>query len=446
MPKPHRNRLTSRVAMAALLLSSTLPAALAAGLDSTLIERIDCSALTSQPCFRITLRVVGGQQLPSADPATLLTQFQVSANGAAATPFHLQSLSATPSAGPRSRVTLLLLDISGSMNPQQYSAALQAAKAYVADLDPAADVVGVATFGSRNVISGVHGAPYGRTVADLTKIIDALPKPERRNNTALYSAVVAGLEWVENWIKNNNNNKGLSGFLVVFTDGRNDVQAGDDPGLLKGAAGLQAATERIATSPVQVIPIGLARPGDTQSISEAELRALGAGRTRIVTAGADLSGAFQRSRQYTLSDLQLSVVLTNAGQSLTGRDVRFRVEHAAGLSGEGVWRAPGIGPSVSDVSAKPEEMEALRGRLENLQMPANDLWDLLRPWVVLAGWIVLLLILYYLMPKAIWPDAEAEIYQTAGSSGSSGRRAGDSSPGTERPGRSSRDETAKIPK
>src|SRR3954454_13773075 len=102
-------------------------AADAARLDVTLAERIDCSVLTPKPCFRLSLRSIDGH-IPPADAATLLSQFRIAANGAPAVPFYVQPLSTASSGGPQNRVTLILLDISGSMNEQLYAAAVNAAK------------------------------------------------------------------------------------------------------------------------------------------------------------------------------------------------------------------------------------------------------------------------------------------------------------------------------
>ncbi len=66
-----------------------------------------------------------------------------------------------------------------------------------------------------------------------------MPRPEPRNNTALYSAVRAAVETLQQ----RRQADAEQPRLIVLTDGTNDVrpQDGDDQGLLTGPSGLANA-------------------------------------------------------------------------------------------------------------------------------------------------------------------------------------------------------------
>jgi Mg-chelatase subunit ChlD len=147
---------------------------------------------------------------------------------------------------------LVLVDISGSMKGQGIELTRSALRTFISELPRGSVRIAVAPFASRNLAPQIRAAAFTDPQSALAQV-DALPQPE--GNTGLYSAVEIGSEVVKGALQNAP--KDAWGALLVITDGRNDVRPGDDPGLLSGAAGRDAAINAVASSGSYVWLIGI---------------------------------------------------------------------------------------------------------------------------------------------------------------------------------------------
>jgi hypothetical protein len=203
---------------------------------------------------------------------------------------------------------LILLDLSGSMRGEGLRYARSGLRGFIRGLPQEGVVVAVAPFESRQVVARITSARFVPPSQAL-QVLDALPQPDVSANTALYSAVVAGLERLDGEMRGAE--PGTRGGLVLLTDGKNDVRGrGDDPGLLSGPAGRRSAADVAAKSPHQIWIVGAGSQG---SVDREEL--------------ATLAG----SRGEALVDSLDAVVLGNhfghiGRQIVSAREVTLRVE------------------------------------------------------------------------------------------------------------------------
>lgn len=147
---------------------------------------------------------------------------------------------------------LVLVDISGSMKGQGIELTRSALRTFISELPRTSVRIAVAPFASRNLAPQIRAASFTDPQSALAQV-DALPQPE--GNTGLYSAVEIGSEVVKGALQNQP--RDAWGALLVITDGRNDVRAGDDPGLLSGAPGREAAVNAVASSGSYVWLVGI---------------------------------------------------------------------------------------------------------------------------------------------------------------------------------------------
>ena len=138
---------------------------------------------------------------------------------------------------------LVLVDIIGSMKGAGIELTRSALRTFISELPRGSVRIAVAPFASRNLAPRIRAAVFTDPQSALAQL-DALPQPD--GNTGLYSAVEIGSEVVKGALQNQP--KDAWGALLVITDGRNDVRANDDPGLLSGAAGRDAAVNAGASS------------------------------------------------------------------------------------------------------------------------------------------------------------------------------------------------------
>jgi hypothetical protein len=235
--------------------------------------------------------------------------------------------------------------------------------------------------------------------------LQALPKPEPRNNTALYSAVRTAVET----LRNQHRPDDAQLRLMVLTDGTNDVQPqkGDDKGLLTGPEGLAVAAAAVQQSGIDVLPIGI---GDRRSIDEVAMARLGT-RPPLITLDVEtLHKAFQLRQTPQDGSITVTLQAPEALASralLAGRVVRFRARMTLADGStlvenrQALWVAPPVAtPVFEDEATNAEQRAFLRdGRMDR---GAQILF--LRPFLIFAGFAVLLALLWFGLPRLLWPD------------------------------------------
>ncbi len=240
---------------AGLLLCATLMAARAAaqGPDSAVpLRLVRCAAKADVPCLeaRVPLDAPSLALIAKLDSTT---EAHAWVGDLAGRMLVGPAVATARSVVPPLRL-LILLDRSGSMIGEGIAYTRSTLREFVEGLDSASVRVAVAGFESHAVADGIAAAEFVTPHA-AAEALAALPKPDPRANTALYSALVDGSTRVAHATAQA---PGTQGAILLVTDGRNDVgHAGDDPGLLTGAAGLTAAVQAAATAHQRVWIMGV---------------------------------------------------------------------------------------------------------------------------------------------------------------------------------------------
>src|SRR5215470_10540222 len=376
---------------------------------------VECEPEGADPCFRLQFGFVDetgtpvNVQLPPS--SQLISHVAVQVDGQTVMPFYAMSTAGSSKRIKRPQTTLLLFDISGSMltadlaGQSRFEAAKGAAAEYLKDFSDGQDRVAIVPFASRNVEKTITAARFVNTRAEAQDELNALPQPQPRNNTALYSAVYEAVRTLQQQRRPDEEQPRL----ILLTDGTNDVQtqAGDDQGLLTGPSGLTTAAAAVQQTGIDVLPIGL---GDRQSIDEVAMTRLGT-RPPLITFDLEALHKAFKLRQFP-KDGSLTVMI-KAPESLAsrtllaGRVVHFRtkvtLEDGSVLveNRQALWVAPPVAtPSFEDKATEAEQ----RAFLTDARLDHDSIWLFLRPFFVFATLAGVLAILWFGVPRLLWPD------------------------------------------
>jgi Ca-activated chloride channel family protein len=387
------------------------------------LKLVSCEPASTVPCFRMKLNLVDGAgqpynaQLPPPDK--LASQITVTMGGQQITPFYATAAGESV-AKVRGRAALVIVDISGSMKKilptgqTRFEAAKMAVKSFLGQFEEGVDRIAVVPFESHQVRERIESAVFARTRSAAIAQVDALPEPELRNNTALFSAVVFGTETLRNALPRLEKEMGETpeAMVIVLTDGNNEVLKGDDLGLLAGPAGMDEASRYARQAPFPVIAIGFGEPG---SIDEAALRQIS---TKYYLA-SDYEG-LRRIFTFTRTFLNNRLAATFSSPypdraSLAGQNlpviVELKLPNGQVLrSPEVLWSAPQMGVPVYAGKCNPDEMKAV---LQNLPVSAG--WtSIIRPLGVFVGLALLLLLMWHWLPRLVWPEQFIGVMPGAG--------------------------------
>ena len=381
------------------------------------IRLLSCDPATKKPCFRLKFNVVDEQGAPlnlNLPPdKDLRGQMKITLDNQEIVPFFARAQSGTATA-VRGRIALILVDISGSMNKvlasgrTRFQTAQEALQQFLEGFDPSVDRVAVVPFESHHVVETINAAQFASTKDEALEQINSLSAPQPKNNTALYSAVVLGLGVLA---KQASSVPGApETLLIIMTDGKNEVFKGDDPGLIAGPEGLEQAHKAVQSAGIQVIGIGFGDPGQ---IEEAALRQISTKYYMAEDLGK-LSQIFAIAR--TL--LTNRIVATFASpwddrSSLEGRSIPIKADltlpggpHLE--SGVFSWAAPEIGIPTFDGKCDVQELQAAL----QLTPATGNLLTTLRPVLVFFGLGTLLLVLWFWVPRLVWPEQYIGTFQT----------------------------------
>jgi hypothetical protein len=370
--------------------------------------------LANAPCFRLKFNIVDdkGDPAPRELPAPeqLARSLNIHMGEKTASPFFVSIDSEGQRRAVQPRVAMILIDVSGSMNTRlktgqtRFEAATAAASIFLNGFEDGADRLAIAPFGSRDVIETIRSARFATTRQAALDALAAIPRPDPKANTALYSAVNAAVDALASAAHQ------VSGspetLLVVMTDGENDVRRSDDPGLLAGTEGLEAVARHVEESGIPVQAIGF---GSRDEIDETALRRIGT-KYNMTEDPEDLKRLFTVARALLNSRIRVTFESPWMDRaSLAGRSFPFtadlRLPSGETLhSNEVIWSTPQMG--VPAFQGKCEEAEA-RALLVRNRLQESTGWlgiAILRPLVVFAGLGALLVILWFGVPRIIWPE------------------------------------------
>ncbi len=406
--------------MKKILLGIVFVAGIAAGANAQvasleLVGRPQLVECKGMPCFRLVLNGLDAEQRPVplrvTDLATALTEWRV-LEGATPQPlFFVGSLDAGDKVTLKGRYSMLLLDTSGSMaaalprsGQTRFTAAKKAMLSWAANFADGVDHVAVVPFESHRVSERVRAADFAATADALRRQINALPTPLPSNNTALYSAIIEALTKLKPFRQ-----AGYEVMLVVFTDGANDIRPGDDPGLL-GPEGLDLARRAVTEASVPLFTIGFGAAGQT-NFDERALKTLawpGESNYRAATTAEALQEVFGTAREKLTNRIRLTVgpVADSKGQ-LAGRTIPFKViftragQAPVETTKETPWLSMGLGVPAWEGQLDAQEFEAF---VSTRSGPVTTGLVPFRRLLVLAMYAALLALLWFGLPRMIWPE------------------------------------------
>jgi Mg-chelatase subunit ChlD len=374
---------------------------------------IECK---DQPCFRILLNSVDAEGRPAPLAlASLKPEDKVTVTeGVRRHPvFYIQSLEADLAS--RGNYSMLLVDISGSMNIRmpssgitRFEAAKRALNRHLMEFREGVDHLAVVPFESHQVAQRIRGAVFADTVEGARRAISSLPLPQARNNTALFSAIHEALPILQTYKE-----AGYQTSLVVLTDGKNDVRPPpqDDPGLL-GVSGFPLVKKRADETGIQIVTIGFGATGE--AFDEPALRALAwPSESNYYYAGDEerLEQVFSAAREKLTNRLQVTFGPVRRDKNqLTGQSMAFRVFlETADLRklesrSEPSWVSPAIGSPSYEGTLDRGELSALVSRPLGPDMANPLLARLARRSVITLIFGTILAFLWFGFPRLVWPE------------------------------------------
>ncbi|MBY0508027.1 MAG: VWA domain-containing protein [Bryobacteraceae bacterium] len=376
------------------------------------VKLLSCEPASTVPCFRMKLNLVDSTgaprnvQLPAANE--LAGAMKVHVGGQELKPFWA-SAAGDSTQKIRGRAVLVIVDNSGSMlrklstGQTRFEAAQQAISVFLDKFEEGADRVAIVPFESHLVQARISSAQFARTRADALSQVRALPMPEEKNNTALYSAAVIGMETLQAALpRMQTTSDPLETMVILLTDGNNDVLKGDDLGLLAGPAGQEEAAQAVRKSGIPVVAIGFS---DTGGLDEVALKRIS---TKYYLA-SDFDG-LQRILAFTRTFLNNRVTAAFASPfadraSLAGQNLPISVDlrlpdGSVVKSEEFVWTAPQMGVPTYAGKCSPDELKAVM-----VAQPVSAGWtSIIRPVGVFCGLGLLLVVLWFWVPRLIWPE------------------------------------------
>ena len=412
----HRQRTSQRVALlcrAVALLTVVLACPIWSSAQYRLefadkMRMVNCSPATNVPCFRLKANVVDAEGAPAAiplpDTKLLANSIKIHTDRREIVPFY--AAVGEQDVEKSSRVALIVIDTSGSMlqpmpsGRTRFDAAKAAASRFLDGFEAGLDQVAVVPFESHQVAPRIRAAQFATTAEQARQQIEALPPPEFRNNTALYSAVDISLDVLLRKMANDGGSAEV--MLIVMTDGKNDVQPGDDPGLL-GPEGTEIVGGKVAAAGVQVIAVGL---GNNSSIDWPALQRIST-RSHLVPDEESLSRVFSFARELLLNRLQVTFRSPEEDRaSLGGQTLRVSMTLAAASgdieSNETVWSSPQMGLPLFEGNCEPAELKALLA--DPTLRTESSWWTVIRPMLVFLGIGALIMILWFWIPRLVWPE------------------------------------------
>lgn len=373
----------------------------------------DCSPVTLAPCLTLSVTPSDAGGAPAAvllPPQNRLAKaVSVQTSTGTITPFYVKA--DTGSGAIRSRVVLIEVDISGSMNQQtstgasRFAAARQAIASYLTTMQDGVDEVAIVPFESHDVVPTIQASVFTTKRDQAIGQLNALPQPGPKKNTALYQAVYTGVDTLDAELKRLQKS-GISRSsvipqLVVMTDGKNDLLPGDDPGLLDGPLGLEQAVAKVRAAGVEVVGIGFGDPAD---IDTDALRRLS---TRFFLASdpGQLAHALQSSVPARPGNLEIAFLAPGRDRaSLAAHNTNFvitlHLPDGQTLASPAITYAP---PAMSLPLYEGHIGYAGLKALSAAEPPALSGWSsVLRGILIFAGLGVVWLLLWFWLPRIVW--------------------------------------------
>ena len=385
---------------------------------TTPAQLVDCAPVTPVPCMSVGVTAIDDSgkpapfELPTPRELPGRLSLQSGDSSTQVHPFYVSTGKGLDSA-EHANVVLLMVDISGSMNDpspgglSRFAAVKAALTRYVGAMEEGSDQIAIVPFESHNVVPTIHAAVFSSRKSDLLAQLNAMPAPGPKNNTALFQAVFTGVgtlkEEMASLERDGHPARELQPHLIVMTDGKNEVVAGDDANLLNGPLGLTQAAAQVEVSRFDVIGIGF---GDRAAIDAEALQRLS---TRFFyAADADqLLDALHATRNERSHVIDMTWLLSESNRvALAGRDQvwtpALTLKDGSAISAEPLRIVmPAMAPPLFQRAASHAELEQLIA----VHPPALSGWSTVVVHLLLfLAASVLLLILWFWVPRLVWAE------------------------------------------
>ena len=384
------------------------------------------SPLDPRPFFRVKFDIVNSDGTPATtdlenvEPKELIQRIEILEGGSPFQPFYVSPLDSKATSA-RGRDVMLLLDTSytmalsdsGNGGLTRFQAAQAAANQLFQDFRDQIDSIAIVPFDSHGVLTKIENATFVDTKAKAQNQVKNLTAPkDNTQNTALYSAVYTALDVLE---KRKRKEQSRDYYLIVLTDGKNDVKTTDDPGLMHDNE-LSKVVEKAQAVDITTYTIGLGSSG--KDFEPEVLKKLAYPSSENYFPARDsvqLQDKLKTVQQLMLSAFRITFVDHNHSDlsSLTNSTFKVRLRLKSGTvmeSDDIVWTCPYVStagcPASGNLTAEEsKEWLALssQGGTPN-DLKRNTLLNTLLILGVLSGGLA---VLWFIPPRLMWPRPRA---------------------------------------
>jgi Mg-chelatase subunit ChlD len=260
--------------IACLLLASGLPARSSAqGVKLRQNGKVELleTPLDPSPFFRVKFDIVNSDGTPATteleniDTKELVQRIEIQEGQNKFHPFYVYPVDSKAENAP-GRDVILLIDTSytmarsdvGNGGLSRFQAAQAAANQLFQDFRDQVDSITIVPFDSHGVVTKIENAVFVNTKAQAQEQVRNLAAPkDNSQNTALYSDVNTALGVLE---KRKAKDRSRGYYLIVLTDGKNDVKPSDDFGLMQNNE-LNKVVEKAQAVDITTYTIGLGSSG-----------------------------------------------------------------------------------------------------------------------------------------------------------------------------------------
>jgi len=260
--------------IACLLLASGLPARSSAqGVKLRQNGKVELLETPGDPSpfFRVKFDIVNSDgtpattELENVDTKELVQRIEIQQGESKFHPLYVFPVDSKAASAP-GRDVMLLIDTSytmarsdvGNGGLSRFQAAQEAANQLFQDFRDQVDRISIVPFDSHGVVTKIENAAFVDTKAQAQDQVRNLAAPkDNSQNTALYSAVYTALSVLE---KRKSRDRSRGYYLIVLTDGKNDVKPSDDVGLMQNSD-LNKVVEKAQAVDITTYTIGLGSSG-----------------------------------------------------------------------------------------------------------------------------------------------------------------------------------------
>jgi von Willebrand factor type A domain len=387
---------------------------------------VDCMG---QACFRLLVNALDADGQPiGISNADEIKVFETGAGDRPLPVFfrHLETISGEGAAkrpgrqtasSARPRYALLVVDTSGTMSEtipgtgeSKFDASIAAIReTFLANFEEGTDHMAIVGFDSRRVRERILSVPFTTSRAEVEAQLGTL-RHNPKGNTGLYSAASFALDKIKS-LTASDEVKNAQILLVIFTDGANDVgHPSDDPGLLAGEEGLELVSAKATTIarqlPMSIVTIGLG--SGTKTYDEASLQRLKfpaeAPNYHDAQNRADLERIFSRERIAQLNRIYLTFGPVRPSKDQLTRPVQFKVALGTISTQSPRFEPPALGlPTFAGVLNDAERSAFETGAPADITK-GGTIATLLQRFFVLGAYAALLAVLWFGIPRLIWPE------------------------------------------